>query len=35
VSAEWRDDAGDFTALHKDSGMGFVDLVRVTRTCAP
>jgi hypothetical protein len=33
VYFEWRDDAGDFTALHKGSGIGFVDMVRVTRTC--
>lgn len=29
----WRADAGDFTALHKDSGLGFVEMLRVTRTC--
>ena len=24
---------GDFTSMHKDSGLGFVDRVPVTRTC--
>lgn len=34
VYFEWRADAGDFTGLHKDSGLGFVEMLRVTRTCA-
>ena len=33
VYFQQRADAGDFTALHKDSGLGFVDMVRVTRYC--
>ena len=33
VYFEYRDDAGDFTARHKESGIGFVDMVRVTRYC--
>jgi hypothetical protein len=24
---------GDFTSMHKNSGLGFVDRVPVTRTC--
>jgi hypothetical protein len=34
VYFEWRAEAGDFTALHKDSGLGFVEMLRVTRTCS-
>jgi hypothetical protein len=33
VYFEWRADAGDFTALHKDSGLGFVEILHVARTC--